>query len=852
MLSRKRQAITLAWLTVACLLGLPFAPALFGQVAPVPELRTWTDDTGAHQIEAAYVGLRDGYVFLRRPDGKEFSIPLERLSEADQQHVEGLSAKPRPDGNANQLESDTAGLVIVAFRNEQAASSYMTGLVIAHEGEQCLIVCESKQAQAGDGAEQRYEILVPGSEARPVAAEVMAVVTDSEVILKAPATSLPKPIARPAVSEVRTGDGLVLVGVPLGPERQTTTDGLVRATAKLTRFSDSDQGISGLAEVTSDVRPFSRGLALTTEGVPLAMADVLPTVGGRTMARLSPLPDIDSLGAPKVVRAFFAPRSGDLQRLTYQFVVDVLDPLDRVGEAELRVAGPNYDLTKPATPEDSRAAFEAATALKMSAGEIDPLVAVQRDLQFGPPPTGPQTKTYVADLTLPHPGPNRFNGLIARAWVQFSHRGSSGDTVVHPQQGLEYSSEAILRSEARFRLDGAKEKISRLLNEVPGLDGLPLDMVQPEQLPDGGWLVTSERTRVPEVATGPKPEFPRPVEARRVLFTEPTPVGSFVEHRLDLVGGAKDRLRRDVPLVFSPDGSELYYVDGENILQRISVDSLSAKASLDLGTPCDSMAYSKSGLVLALAERNVVWLVDPASLEVTAEIAVKGALMVAASPATSVAVCGISLEPSTGPVAWHTMIWGLVILDLERRQPVHQVKNKYGLGREVQIGFEKPLHGGLALRMSPDGRYLYNGDRSIYQFELRGHDLIYRRSTPFLKKGNSHTFDLSVDGKFLAMPVGSGNGPSSYNILVFATSDLTKPHLDLPNGAYPTAIGWDPAMGQIYSANGRDLIIWNAEGEQVGTFRHELNNRGQIVVHPKGGQFIVWAPEQIRYYRSAD
>ena len=55
-------------------------------------MRTWLDATGEHRIEAAYVGLDGGKVKLKRADGKEIAVPLEKLSKADQRYVQELQA----------------------------------------------------------------------------------------------------------------------------------------------------------------------------------------------------------------------------------------------------------------------------------------------------------------------------------------------------------------------------------------------------------------------------------------------------------------------------------------------------------------------------------------------------------------------------------------------------------------------------------------------------------------------------------------------------------------------------------------------------------------------------------------
>ena len=52
-------------------------------LSPLASGRTWTDSTGKHTVEAAFVDLKDGKVRLKKEDGKIITIPIERLSDAD-------------------------------------------------------------------------------------------------------------------------------------------------------------------------------------------------------------------------------------------------------------------------------------------------------------------------------------------------------------------------------------------------------------------------------------------------------------------------------------------------------------------------------------------------------------------------------------------------------------------------------------------------------------------------------------------------------------------------------------------------------------------------------------------------
>jgi hypothetical protein len=76
---------------------------VLGASIDADELRVWTDSTGKYKTEAEFVSLDDQVVTLRQPaTGKEVKLPLERLSDADQEYVDDLLRKreendePRP------------------------------------------------------------------------------------------------------------------------------------------------------------------------------------------------------------------------------------------------------------------------------------------------------------------------------------------------------------------------------------------------------------------------------------------------------------------------------------------------------------------------------------------------------------------------------------------------------------------------------------------------------------------------------------------------------------------------------------------------------------------------------------
>ncbi|NLY00220.1 MAG: hypothetical protein GXY83_29330 [Rhodopirellula sp.] len=70
--------------------------------------RTWTDTSGRFQVEAEFVGVEDGAVRLRKADGAEIAVPIEKLSAPDQEHVRTILQK-RETHNAGE-KMDTQDL----------------------------------------------------------------------------------------------------------------------------------------------------------------------------------------------------------------------------------------------------------------------------------------------------------------------------------------------------------------------------------------------------------------------------------------------------------------------------------------------------------------------------------------------------------------------------------------------------------------------------------------------------------------------------------------------------------------------------------------------------------------------
>jgi hypothetical protein len=59
-------------------------------------LRVWTSRSGHFQVKAKFLGTSDGKIILERTDGTVVKVPIDMLSEADQQFLVELSPPQKP------------------------------------------------------------------------------------------------------------------------------------------------------------------------------------------------------------------------------------------------------------------------------------------------------------------------------------------------------------------------------------------------------------------------------------------------------------------------------------------------------------------------------------------------------------------------------------------------------------------------------------------------------------------------------------------------------------------------------------------------------------------------------------
>ena len=99
------------------------------------DVRTWTDSTGAYTVQAELVGETAGTVQLRRTDGRIVSLPLERLSAADQAYMR----KQRGGSEAPVEPADPLVPSPVSVTIELLSGAKVTGRISARDDQAVMV-----------------------------------------------------------------------------------------------------------------------------------------------------------------------------------------------------------------------------------------------------------------------------------------------------------------------------------------------------------------------------------------------------------------------------------------------------------------------------------------------------------------------------------------------------------------------------------------------------------------------------------------------------------------------------------------------------------------------------------------
>jgi DNA-binding beta-propeller fold protein YncE len=150
--------------------------------------------------------------------------------------------------------------------------------------------------------------------------------------------------------------------------------------------------------------------------------------------------------------------------------------------------------------------------------------------------------------------------------------------------------------------------------------------------------------------------------------------------------------------------------------------------------------------------------------------------------------------------------------------------------------------------LTPDGKHLVVcSSESLHRIAVKGTNLAVEESGPRIGQ-NPQGIDLSIDGRYVALPSGGGNSAApghpevGYGTYIYALDNLQSPKIGIKSGAYPRELSLDPFAKLIYAQNhDHQLLVIDTAGVEQG--KYQLDPRGggvrQFALHPAGRQMFV-------------
>jgi DNA-directed RNA polymerase subunit RPC12/RpoP len=287
-----------------------------------------------------------------------------------------------------------------------------------------------------------------------------------------------------------------------------------------------------------------------------------------------------------------------------------------------------------------------------------------------------------------------------------------------------------------------------------------------------------------------------------------------------------------LPCLFWADaeGNSFWTLDENGKLSRISYPDLKPAAEKDLGRKVAWLSPSAEGLLVTVADKGEVWVVDPAKLEIKKTIPVPGVKRaVSAAPLSVAAATGEATQPVQRPF--------LTAVDLRTGQATP---------------FEAPKRLGIFaysdVAAAPDGKSVFalqqGGD--LFRCHFEGGQIKLDEQSGGM--GNGYRIQVSPDSKYVCVPSPGGNpnpANKAYATLIFPTTSVRQSECVLEQGGHPHTAAFDPAAGLIYANNDDySLLVFTMGGVKkkeykVGENLGSGNPVRQYLVHPTGKKLLL-------------
>ncbi len=322
-----------------------------------------------------------------------------------------------------------------------------------------------------------------------------------------------------------------------------------------------------------------------------------------------------------------------------------------------------------------------------------------------------------------------------------------------------------------------------------------------------------------------------------------------------------------------PQGSAFFALEGDTgVLRCISFPDCNVVKKTDLERKFNWMSLSDEGLLLSQTDSDKMWLVDPATLQVKAKIAVPKLKRAVSAPSLSWAVACDQVDFPNQK---------LYVIDLKKKTAIpwaipKDLSSKLNLDSPVvtpdgahvftlgdwEIVYFRPEHEGAAVRQ---GRAESVGEEHLIRhsclpkmsrFSFRGGRLVYEQSAAPTRMATNldspwAIVGFSSDSKLVCTPWVDGDDLSA---AVCPVANLGE-HKFTMRGIWPEAVGFDPKAGCVYAHDPQhDVVVFTLHGVKkaeylVGQRPGRRWNGGvrQYLVHPDGKKFVMLASDEANH-----
>ena len=308
-------------------------------------VRMWTDTSGTFEVKAALVAVEKDNARLRKPDGTEIVVPLERLSKADREYAAAQAAgNPFERPAARSLYPSAAGAVVSVSR-AGSGGAVLPGLVFHSDGKRSYVFCGGlapamqppmqgmpaiampiRRETTKDGGVTRVQSPPPDTAAtiawgpatqpHTVSGEVVGhLIRQSAWLVAAPAKELPAPLPLSCKATVNEPMKVRLFGYEIAGGGNTPSFARVAEEGYLKRVYRKATGEAERFVIESaSLGSVSFGIVTTEAGEPIACFTQPATRNNPDNAQKSltawPLERLASLREPELESVAFMPVKG--------------------------------------------------------------------------------------------------------------------------------------------------------------------------------------------------------------------------------------------------------------------------------------------------------------------------------------------------------------------------------------------------------------------------------------------------------------------------------------------------------------------------------------------------------------